>query len=341
MKPASPHHSPPSSQAPEIASGPWTSEARRQAFDQAVQTHWVTYFGRAMRQRNWSPWHDLPLDEMRERGHQLSEDTVNLIEGFLGVEEYVGDYVQTGIDIFRENRTRRNMHLQWGAEEARHGVAWELVLKHSGARTEEQLSTYLGKTRDSRWNQKQHDGVESPLETTVYSMVQERVTFFHYQALRARIREEYGLPQRPTSEEQRRGYEVGASEAFRLVSQDELAHHSLFLQIIRSALRYLPSPTYDALKSIFANFKMPALRFIPNSRTYLRAVRRTNLYSSSIHAKKVHLPLLKSLGLDDDRAFEKAARLSHTLPTHVDPNTVKYSPTGEWIIDSDRARPNL
>jgi acyl-[acyl-carrier-protein] desaturase len=341
MKSASIHHTPLSSDAPEIVIGPWTPEARQRAFDQAVQEHCIAYFGRAMKQRNWSPWHDLPLDEIQERGHQLSEDTVTLIEGFMGVEEYVGDYVQTGIDIFHENRTRRNMHLQWGAEETRHGVAWELVLKHSHARTEEQLTTYLSKARDSRWSHKQHMGVESPLETTAYTMVQERATFFHYQAVRARIREEYGLPQRPTPEERQRGYEIGASEAFRLVAQDELAHHGLFLQIVRSALKYLPSRTCDALSQVFAGFKMPALRFIPNSRAYLRAVRRTNLYSSSIHIEKVHKPLLKSLGLENPYAFEKAARLSHALPTHVSPDAVKFSHTGEWIIDSTPARTDL
>jgi len=320
--------------------GPWTPEARRRAFDQAVREHCIAYFARAMKQRNWSPWHDLPLGEMRERGHQLSEDTVHLIEGFMGVEEYVGDYVQTGIDIFRENRTRRNMHVQWGAEEARHSVAWELVLRHSSARTEEQLATYLGKVRDSRWSRQQHAGVGGPLQTTVYAMVQERATFFHYQAVRARIREEYGLPPAPTFEERRRGREIGASEAFRLVGQDELAHHGLFLQIVRSALKYLPTPTCDALSQVFADFKMPALRFIPNSRAYLRAVRRTNLYSGSIHMEKVHKPLLKSLGFDDQQAFENAARMSHALPMHVSPDAVKCSHAGEWTIspDSGQAR---
>ena len=84
-------HLSPCSHLPEIVAGPWTPEARQRAFDQAVQEHCIAYFGRALKQRNWSPWHDLPLDEMHERGHLLSEDTVNLTEGFMGVEEYVGD----------------------------------------------------------------------------------------------------------------------------------------------------------------------------------------------------------------------------------------------------------
>ncbi|MBI3250194.1 MAG: acyl-ACP desaturase [Deltaproteobacteria bacterium] len=316
--------------APEIVTGPWTQEARQQALNQAVQEHCVAYFGRSLKQRNWSPWHDLPLEEMRERGHQLSEDTRTLIEGFMGVEEYVGDYVQDGLEMFRENRTRRNMHLQWGAEEAKHGVAWELVLHHSLARTEAQLAAYLEKVRDSRWRPAQHHGIESPLGTTVYAMIQERTTFFHYQEVRARVRQEYGLPLAPTPEERKRGYEIGASEACRVVSRDELAHHSLFLQIVRSALHYLPSPTYDALTQVFSRFEMPAMRFIPNGRAYLRAVRRTNLYSAGIHKEKVHDPLLKSLGWDSQDAFEQAASGTHALSDALDPDDTQ--PTPEPII---------
>jgi acyl-[acyl-carrier protein] desaturase len=320
-----------------IATGPWTQEARQLAFDRAVQEHSLSYFERALKQRNWSPWHDLPLEEMHERGHLLSEDTVNLIEGFMGVEEFVGDYVQEGIGIFRGSRMRRNIHLQWGAEEARHGVAWELLLKHSQVRTETQLMAYFDTIRDSHWRQKQHVGVESPLATTVYAMIQERTTFFHYQELRARVRTEYGLPLAPTLEERQRGYEIGASEACRLVTRDELAHHCLFLNLVRSALKYFPSLTCDTLAKVFAGFSMPALRFIPKVRTYLRAIKRTNLYSDCIHEEKVHKPLLNSLGFDDEQAFESAAQLSHHLSDRLNPEEVQLSRSGEWLVNAGRA----
>lgn len=317
---------------PEIVKGPWTPAARQHALDQAMESHYIAYFGRAMKQRNWSPWHDLPLDEMRARGHQLSEDTFNLIEGFLGVEEYVGDYVQAGLKMFHTLRTRRNMHLQWGAEEARHGVAWALVLQHSHARTEEQLTAYVDKVHSTQWKLQQHSGIDTPLGSTVYAMVQERATFFHYQEVRSRIRHEYGLPQDPTPEERQRGYEIGASEAFRVVSQDEIAHYGLFLRIVQSALKYLPSLTCDVLTRVFTGFEMPALRSLPNLRAFLRSVKRTNLYNSVIHQEKVHKPILGSLGLDDQQAFEKAARLSHTLPEDSSPENTTLSRTGEWQI---------
>ena len=334
MKSTPTHHTHPSCDAPDATPGPWTQEIRQQAFDRAVQTHGIEYFGQALKQRNWSPWHDLPLQEIYDRGHQLSEDTYNLIEGFLGVEEHVGDYVQEGVEIFHDDRIRRNVHLQWGAEEARHGVVWELVLKHSQARTETQLASYLEKGRASRWSQKQHPGIGTPLGTTVYAMVQERATFFHYQEMRTRVREEYSLPQSPTPEERQRGYEIGASEALRLVAQDELAHHGLFLQIVRSALKYLPTATFAMLTEVLTHFEMPTMRFLPNARTFLRSLKRTGLYNTHIHKEKIHNPLLKSLGLDDQQAFDRAGRLAHTLPIDVSPDCIKLSRTGQWEIES-------
>ena len=92
MKSAPDHAIPPSPSAVTIVTGPWTPEARQLAFDRAVHEHYLTYFARAVKQRNWSPWHDLPVEEMHERGHLLSEDTANLIEGFMGVEEFVVEF---------------------------------------------------------------------------------------------------------------------------------------------------------------------------------------------------------------------------------------------------------
>jgi acyl-[acyl-carrier-protein] desaturase len=130
---------------PEIVKGPWTPDARQHALDQDVLGHYIEYFGRAMKFRNWSPWHNLPLEEMGQWGSRLSQETAHLIEGFLGVEEYVGDYVLEGLEMFRHDRTRRNLQLQWGAEEARHGISWELVLNST------QVSTVRSGAVRTRW----------------------------------------------------------------------------------------------------------------------------------------------------------------------------------------------
>jgi acyl-[acyl-carrier-protein] desaturase len=317
---------------PTIVKGPWTREARQVALDRDILAHYIEYFGKAMTTRNWSPWHNFPLEEMRQWGHKLSEETKHLIEGFLGVEEYVGDYVLESMKMFRDMRTRRNMQLQWGAEEAKHGVSWELVLKHSLARTEEQIKDYLDKVRNYHWSPEQHPGMETPLGFSAYAMVQERATYFNYQELRARIREEYGLPANPTREEQERGYEVGAAQAFKTVGIDEIAHHGIFLKVVLTYMRYFPSATFETLMKVFQGFRMPALQLLPNARQFLRAVRRSEIYSGPIHREQVHNPVLKSLGLEDDSAFERAVQAIRLLPEGLGPDTLKLSRTGEWVV---------
>jgi acyl-[acyl-carrier-protein] desaturase len=322
---------------PEIIKGPWTREARQMALDREVLEHYIEYFGRAVRLRNWSPWHNFPLDEMRQWGHKLSQETFHLIDGFLGVEEYVGDYVTEGLEMFRDHRTRRNMQLQWGAEEAKHGLTWELVLQHSRARTEEQLRLYLNKVREHRWSLKHHPGTDSPLGVTAYAMVQERATFFNYQEMRARIREEYGLPVNPTPEEQSRGSEVGASEAFRVVALDEVAHHGIFLKVVQSYIKYFPSLTFEVLSGVFKGFDMPSFRFIPNARRFILTLGRTGFNTVAMYREKVHNPVLKSLGLENHEAFEKAVQLARKLPENLGPDSVKLSRTGEWVVGFSQA----
>ena len=317
---------------PEVVKGPWTREARQMALERDLLGHYIEYFGKALSMRNWSPWHHFPLEEMRAWGHKLSDETKHLIEGFLGVEEYVGDYVLESMQMFRDLRTRRNMQLQWGAEEAKHGLAWELVLKHSLARTEAQLRAYLDKVRDYHWSPQEHPGMDTPLGFSAYAMVQERATYFNYQELRARIREEYGLPANPTPEEQARGYEVGAAHAFKTVGIDEIAHHGIFLKVVLVHMRYFPSATFETLLKVFQGFRMPALHLLPNAREFLRAVRRSQIYSGPIHREQVHNPVLRSLGLEDDSAFERAVQAIRLLPEGLGPDALKLSRTGEWVV---------
>jgi acyl-[acyl-carrier-protein] desaturase len=306
----------PSSGGPLIVKGPWTTAARQSALEGEVVAHFADYLRRTAAARSWSPSR-LPVAEMQELGGRLSPETSDLVEGFLGVEEHVGDYVSEGLQVFRDDRTRRNLQLSWGADEAKHGVAWELVLKHSGARTSAQLETFLDKVREHRWDIHAHAEAHTPLGATVYSMVQERSTYFHYQQTRARIRKEYGLPALPTARELERGCEVGASEAFRVVARDELAHHTIFLRIVRSYIRYFPSATFEVLSRVLADFEMPSIRALPNVRRFLRAVTRTRMYGPSVHQEKVQRPVLHALGLDDDAGLEKLRRNSSDLPEDV------------------------
>ncbi len=320
-----------------MVKGPWTPAAKQLALEREVQGHYIDYFARTLKARSWSPWHDLPFEEMSRLGRRLSTETISLIEAFMGVEEYVADYTLVGVELFRHDRTRRNMQLQWGAEEARHGTAWELVLQHSGARTEAQLHAYLTAIQASRWKAEDH-GIDTPLSASVYSMVQERATYFNYQQLRKRIRKEYGLPSARIDRERERGYEMGASEACYRIGQDEIAHHGLFLKIVQTYIRYFPSRTFEALSKIFLRFEMPSLRIIPNAKAFLRAVLRTNLYSHDIHREQVHNPILSSLGLEGDAAFEKAAQTACQLPDGLGPDNVTLSRAGKWGFACEKPR---
>ncbi len=318
---------------PEIINGPWTAAARQQAFDREVAEHCIEYTGRALSLRNWSPWHNLPFAEMRQFGHHLSRESIDLIEGFLGIEEYVGDYVQEGLSAFRHNRQRRNLQLQWGTEEARHGVTWELVLTQSGTRTEEQLQRYLTTVQNEQWNPRQHAGLGDAIGAAIYAMFQERATYFHYQKMRLRIRTEYGLPLSLTPLELERGYETGASEACRLVALDEITHHGLFLRIVQSAIKYFPSRTFSLLANVIAGFEMPAIRLIPNARAFFRAVRRTDFYNAAIHQQEIQEPVLKALGLDNQLAFERALQTASALPVDHPPHSIALKRTGEWVVE--------
>lgn len=324
----------PTNGAPTIVSGPWTREARQKAVDDETLTAFIDYFGRAMENRRWSPWHDLPVEEMRENGHKLSSDTIDLIEGFLGVEEYVGDYVLQGLEMFRSNRTRRNLQLQWGAEEMKHGVAWEQVLLHSGARSEEQLKAYCAKVAENRWTAANHKGMDTPLGVSIYAMVQERATYYNYEQVRQRIREEYGLPNRLTADEKARGKEVGAAEAFRVVSVDEIAHHAIFLKVVQIHLRYFPEETLDQMQEVFSGFNMPSLRLIPNRRNFIRAVIRTKLHTGDNHKTMIHNPVLKALGLEDDAAFNRAVQEAKLLPKGLGPEFVALGRDGQFVIST-------
>lgn len=318
---------------PQIHPGPWTRQGRELAIQRETREAFQAYFRKAVKTRNWTPWDDLPLDEMRERGHLLSEDTVTLIESFLGIEDYVGDYVEDGLNIFGKQRERRNLQLQWGAEELKHAESWELVLLHSRRRTPEQLEAYRDKVAEHTWTMRgNHPGLDTPLGTCVYAMVQERATYFNYDELRKRIRSEYGLPEKATVEERARGKQIGAAGAFKIVANDEISHHAIFLQVFDIHKTYLPYESLDTLLTVLSSFNMPALHLIPNESEMREALYRTKLYTPLKHGKYVANPVLDSLGLDNKRALERAVQEAKLLPAGLGPEHVSMSRSGEFVV---------
>lgn len=167
-----------------VVAGSRTHEGRRLALQKESRACFESYFAKAMKIRNWIPT-ELPINEMHRLRHMLSPDTVTMIQASLGVEEYIGDYVQGGLEMFRDGRVQRNPQLAWGMEELEHGRAWELVLLHSDQRTESQLKEYIEDVLSRNWTMRDnHPGLDTPLGVLSYAMVQERATCFNYDEMR-------------------------------------------------------------------------------------------------------------------------------------------------------------
>ena len=318
---------------PLVVTGPWTREARELAIAREAHEAFIRYFRKAMKVRNWLPWDDLPLGEMRERGHLLSEDTITIIQAYLGVEDYVGDYVEDGLRVINNSRERRNLQLSWGMEELKHAESWDLVLLHSGRRTEEQLRAYRDEVATHKWTMREHHpGLDNALGVICYAMVQERATYFNYEEMRKRIRHEYGLPERPTDFERERGQQIGAAGAFKTVGNDEIAHHGIFLEMVRIYLRYLPHETLDMLLTVFNGFTMPALSLIPDGSELAAAMERTLIHTPLKHARLVSNPILDALGLKNRRALERAVQSAKKLPPGLGPEHVILGRDGEYVL---------
>ncbi|HEX5506038.1 MAG TPA: hypothetical protein VFW96_25700 [Thermomicrobiales bacterium] len=333
---------------PLVVTGPWTREARERAIRLETRDAFVRYFRKAIKHRNWSPWDDFPLAEMRELGPRLSEDTVTIIEAYLGVEDYVGDYVQDGLNILNGRRERRALQIAWGNEELKHAEAWELVLLHSGRRTPAQLEAYRDEVGAHKWTMREEfPGLDTPLGIACYAMVQERATYFNYDEMRKRIRQEYGLPEKPTELERQRGQQIGAAAAFKTVAIDEIAHHGIFLELVQTYMRYLPDEATEMLLKTFNGFTMPAITLLPITGELAAAMERTLLHTPLKQARKVNNPILDALGLANKRALERAVQQAKLLPAGLGPEHVALSRTGEFVVSmtpdpaDQESRPSL
>ena len=179
-----------------------------------------------------------------------------------------------------------------------------------------------------------HPGLETPIGVLCYTMVQERATYFNYDEMRKRIRQEYELPEKATPEERQRGHQVGAAGAFQIVARDEIAHHGIFLDLTRIHLRYLPDETLETLVKVFGGFTMPALDLIPNGVDLEAAMRRTKLHTPRKQVTEVNNPILEALGFDGRRALERGVQEAKKLPPGLGPEYVTLSRSGEFVLST-------
>lgn len=246
--------------------------------------------------RNWST-NNLQIDEIREREQMLSPTTIALIEGFMGVESFLPDYLSEGFRGLEGIPSRMTLHNQWGTEEARHGPGLRLVLLCSGVRSEAELKEYEGRIGQNRWAASQHTGLDNPMGAAIYIMLQERGTYVNYQGLHILVRQDYGLPQGLTEDERERGQEIGAAEVISKIAKDEIAHHVINLQLVRIYLKYFPEETLEKVRQVVSGFRMPALNLLPNRHQFIKALHTTRIYDRTIYQRQVLEPTLKSLGI--------------------------------------------
>lgn len=321
---------------PTVIPGPWSRQARAAAIERETRQAFIAYFRKAIKVRNWSPWDDLPLEEVARYGDRMSPATITLFEAFLGVEDYVGDYVEEAMNLISRQRGRRNIQLQWGAEELKHAESWHLVLVASGHRTDEQLDAYRDRVGQFKWTMREdHPGLDTPLGTAVYTMFQERATYHTYDELRRQVRREYGLPEDPTPEERRRGMQVGAAGALAVVANDEIAHHGIFLKLVDIYKRYQPDETFEMILKVIQGFKMPALKLIPNADELFDVLDRTRFYNPIRWARRVYNPVLEALGVKNKRALERAVQQAKLLPEEINPMRVKWTGRGEYVLTAE------
>jgi acyl-[acyl-carrier-protein] desaturase len=250
---------------------------------------------------SWHPEKSIPIDEIKQMGHYLSEDTINILEGFLGIEEYIGDFMRGGLQGLRRRPQRRRQQLLWGREEFIHGMTLENVLKYSGARTQAQIDTYQEQLLENEWSVSQHKGMTDEIGGALYPLGQERVTEVSYYLVKGRVRAEYGLPEEKTAKERERGFQYGAAEALNRIMLDEGQHHGYYSGlVIRGYLPNFPVETLERLLLVLENFDMPSIRFLPNGHEYIRSVKAAGLHlAPEKFNEMVILPMITPMGFED------------------------------------------
>ncbi len=311
-----------------IGQATWTHESRVLALKEEVRAAFIQYFHGSMKERNWVPWDAVPIEEIRQRIGTLSADTKTLCRGLLGIEDYVGEYVRDSLDMLKGWRGQRNLHLAWGAEELKHSEALSLLLINDGE-DEAEVSAFRNAVLSHRWFlAREQPGARSPLGLICYSLFQERTSCVLYEALRRRVRGEYGLTEEPTEAEREQGVETGAAGVFSLILRDERAQFAAFAAIARSYLRFFPQETLESLQHALHHFDLPGLETIPGAEHFTDALERTGLLNAAHFAREVRDVVLAALGFAGPEALDRAAAEAQQLNAEGDPHAVSFGRDG-------------
>ena len=294
----------------------------------------------------WFPDRLKERSEMADYGHFISEESKEILLGFLGVESYVDDYVFDGITNAGDSLSTRGLYIQWGFEERRHGQTLRHCLIDSGLYTQGFVDDYLEKASEYQWTFKIQTGHEgTPLNAAAYAVFQERQTRWNYTHLRRNIWEEYECP---TNSDGHPVYPAVAG-ALRFPETDEGAHEANFSNIVRIYLKYFPDLALEALMQVTTHYRMPVVQ-LPNAEDFIRCVLAAGMGDSRPVINEVMKPALQRMGLADRTALRKAVKNFRLLPEHAvvhlqgkplsdmpsgeDISVYEMLPSGDFILET-------
>lgn len=294
----------------EVLSGPFSLESRQRAVQKEVRENYESYFARASKTRMWFPGRLPHRSEMPKYGHLISEDTKEILLGFLGVESFVDDYVFAGINGAGDSISTRALYIQWGFEEARHGQTFRHCLIDSGLYTQEYVDKYLTECAEYEWTFSKQTGYEeTPLLAAAYAIFQERQTRWNYTHVRRRLWEEYGSPKDAGGNM----IYPAVAGAIRFPEIDEGAHEANFTSIVNIYMKYFPDWALESLMKVSTHYRMPVVE-LPNGDEFVRAILAAGMGNPRDVINEIMNPSIQRMGLADRAALRKAVKNFRLLP---------------------------
>lgn len=334
----------------DVVPGPFSLAGKQEAVQKEVKENYEAYFARAAKTRMWFPDRLTERDEMPAYGPLISDETREMLLGFLGVESFVDDYVFGGIKAAGDSVTTRALYVQWGFEERRHGQTFRHSLIDSGLYTQEFVDKYLAETAEYRWTFLEQTGYEeTPLLAAAYAIFQERQTRWNYTQTRMHIWHEYGDP---TDSNGNRIYPAIAG-AIRFPEIDEGAHEANFTNIVRIYMKYFPEMTLDALMKVSSHYRMPVVE-LPNGEEFVKCLLAAGIGHGRQVINEVLNPTLEKMGLSNRQALREAVKNFRLLPENAivhlegkpldgiipDAATQIYAmaPSGDFILENPESQ---
>lgn len=336
-----------------VLPGPFTTKGKQEAVQKEVKENYETYFAKAVRTRLWFPEKLRERNQMAEYAHFITEETKEILLGFLGVESIVDDYVFSGLNAIGGTESTKSLYIQWGYEERRHGQTFRHALIDSGLYSQEFIDKFLDETSEYHWTFEEQTGYSmDPLMGSAYAIFQERQTRWNYTYTRMKIWKEYGSP---CDSSGRRVFPAIAG-AIRFPEIDEGAHEANFKNIVGIYMKYFPDLALDALVKVSKNYHMPVMQ-MPNSEEFIKCILNTEMGNARNIISEVMNPALEKMGLENRQALRKAVHNFQLLPENAivnvenrfssgitpDDETQIYTmkPNGDFILEDPSTKNHI